>query len=335
MRRLVATTILSTSLLPAIASADVGGSHTDTAVPPPPDVTADGDITVQVNYTDVVYSFGGSGGPVCRWTQFTVGEYETFFDLYVEPDPLPPLPEVPELPTDREPTPEEIAEYDRLVAEREAEIERRRLAAERERIRLSQPAVIQLTQLGEIVDHRVFGTDCPGEGFDVRFIAVTTDEGGLLANVEDIAHGRIPEATPDISPSAEAGGVVNLGMWLAVEPPPEIGNITAEAGPVWVTVSPRHTNTTFGFGNGDSVTCDGVGDPIEDTHPDLDVVDESPICGYTYDRSSADDEPYRLDIGMTWTLPYTSSAGTGTLPPFTRTTTLDYDVDEVQTVGTR
>ena len=102
---------------------------------------------------------------------------------------------------------------------------------------------------------------------------------------------------------------------------------------MWVTVSPRHVDTTFDFGNGESHTCPGVGDPIEGAHPDLDVVAQSPACGYTYDVSSPDDEPYQLTIGMTWTLPYTSSAGTGTLAPFTRTTTLDCDVDEIQTVG--
>ena len=325
--------VIATAALPGNAGAGIGDSNDEgSSAPPPPQVSDDGDLTVRVQYTDVVYSFGGGGGPVCLWTQFTTGEYEAFFDLTVETE-LPPLPEIPELPTDREPTPEEIAERDRIIAEREAEEERRRIEAERERVRLAQPAVIPLTELGVIVDHRVFSTDCPGVGFAVRFIAVTTDEPGLLANAEDIAHGRIPEATPDVSPSAEAGGVVNLGLWLAVDEPAPIPNITAEAGPVWVTVSPRHVSTTFDLGNGDRLTCDGVGDPIENTHPDLDVVDASPICGYTYERSSPDDAPYQLEIGMTWTLPYTSSAGTGSLDPFTRTTTIDYDVDEVQTIG--
>ena len=316
------------------ALAGVGASNPNSPPPPPPVVSADGEIVVRVNYTDVVYTIGGSGGPVCTWRHFTTGEYEAYFDLTVDVDP-PPLPDVPDLPVDREVTPEERAEHDRAVEARAAEERQRRIDAERERRRKAAPSLIPLTELGTVVDHRVFAAECPS-GFSVRFIAVTTDEGDLLQNVMGIAQDRIPDATPDISPPIDVGGVVNLGLWLAIEPPPAVPNITAEAGPVWATVSPRHVATEFDFGDGTSISCDGIGDPIENSHPDLDVVEPSPVCGHVYRRSSPDDQPYRLEIGSVWSLAYTTSAGVGSpIESFTRRTVVPYDVDEIQTIGSR
>ena len=100
-------------------------------------------------------------------------------------------------------------------------------------------------------------------------------------------------------------------------------------------MTPTLATTTFDLGNGDSVTCDGTGVPIEDVYPDLDVVEQSPTCGYTYRTSSPEDAPYRLTITTTWELPYESSEGAGEIPPLERTVTVDYDVDEIQTVGVR
>ena len=117
---------------------------------------------------------------------------------------------------------------------------------------------------------------------------------------------------------------------------PTLDAITAQAGPaVWITVTPTLDTTTFDLGNGDSITCASTGVPIESVHPDLDVVEQSPTCGYTYLHSSPDDAPYQLSVTTTWVLPYTSSEGSGEIPPLERTITIDYDVDEIQTIGVR
>jgi hypothetical protein len=311
-------------------TADRGGG--DQQPQPEPTVDTDGDIEARVGYNGVIFTVGGGGGPTCTWRHMTTGEYEDFFDLVDEREP-PPLPEVPELPTDREPTEEEVEAHRRASEELDAEVERRRVAAEAEARRRAQPSTITSTELGEEKPHRVFSATCPGTGFFVRFIADTTDEDELLFSLEDIVEARIEAPIPDINPPVDVGGVVNLGMWMAITPQDPIPNITAEAGPHWVTVSPRHTSVTFTMGDGSPpIVCTGTGDPIPDS--EIDNAAASPICGHTYSQSSFDDAPYQLEIGTTWSIPYTSSSGSGDIGPYTRTETFAYDVDEIQTVGT-
>ncbi|WP_231106574.1 hypothetical protein, partial [Streptobacillus moniliformis] len=51
---------------------------------------------------------------------------------------------------------------------------------------------------------------------------------------------------------------------------------------MWATVTARYESTTWEFGNGDSLTCPGLGTPIVD----LETADAGP-CGYTYRWPSA------------------------------------------------
>jgi hypothetical protein len=140
----------------------------------------------------------------------------------------------------------------------------------------------------------------------------------------------VPAPTLDLSPSPEAGGIVNLGMWLAVDDP---GTTTARASlaGVWAQVTAEPTNITVDLGNGDTVVCDDLGSPIPNDA--LESLEQGP-CGYTYRQSSPDDIPYQLTIttnhAITWT---TSSGAAGSLAPIARSVTIDYDVDEVQTIG--
>ena len=82
------------------------------------------------------------------------------------------------------------------------------------------------------------------------------------------------------------------------------------------------------MGNGDVVRCDGPGVAIVDT----DTLDEGP-CGYTYRRSSPEDDPYTMSVTATWLVTYQSSAGSGSAGSIDRTLSVDYDVDEIQTIG--
>jgi hypothetical protein len=180
----------------------------------------------------------------------------------------------------------------------------------------------------------VYTVTCPGQASYERFVPVNLDADHLIAELTDVVRSRLQLPVPDINPTAESNGIVNLGLWLAVEPQ-TIDPITAQAGPaVWITVTPTLTATTYDFGNGDQVTCEGTGIPIRDVHPDLDVIEQSPTCGYTYRQSSPEDDPYQLTITTTWELPYTSSDGTGRIDPLDMNLTIDYDVDEIQTLGT-
>ena len=109
-------------------------------------------------------------------------------------------------------------------------------------------------------------------------------------------------------------------------------SVTARAGNVWATTRGELVSTTFDFGNGDVVTCDGFGDPIPPSKADS--IDESPVCGYTY-RDVSPDGAYPLTITSTWAVSWVGSGGSGgDLGTLDRTTTVDYEVLEIQTVGT-
>jgi hypothetical protein len=128
-------------------------------------------------------------------------------------------------------------------------------------------------------------------------------------------------------------------MWLAVSNAEPItlplGNF--QTGP-WVRVTATITETYWDMGNDearndDDFTCDGPGEVLTKDDPGWDSVEQGP-CGYTYDWFSPDDEPFVIEATATWTVTWTASDGRGgTSTPIERTSTLDYAVGEIQTVG--
>jgi hypothetical protein len=273
---------------------------------------SDGTVTSEAGTGDVVsgvvYSSGGPSGPKCSWDRYSNFEFERATGT----PPLEP-PQYSDDP-DVEVPPEE-------VTRREAELDRWQRD---ERRRRSEAKVTYVG--GE--PHYVYAVRCPGFTGNLRLVPTNLSAGDLVPGLYDVAIGRILAPVPDVSPEFGFTGYVNLGMWLAVEPT-TIAPITAEAGPnVWITVTPEHQSIDFDFGNGDTRTCDGFGEPISD----LETFDEGP-CGYTYRKSSPDREPYQVQVGSTWNLPYASSNGSGALPPFTRDAVFSHNVDELQTVG--
>jgi hypothetical protein len=159
---------------------------------------------------------------------------------------------------------------------------------------------------------------------------LTDPDPELVASVlRDRAAREIAPPSPSLSPSQR--GVVQLGMWLAVNDPGPY-EVTASATPgSWVTARAELTETRFDMGNGDVVVCAGAGDPIPDDT--LDSLEPSPECGYTY-RELDPDGYYVVTITSTWSVTWTSSRGTsGTQPPIVLSTTLEYPVVEIQSVG--
>ncbi len=186
---------------------------------------------------------------------------------------------------------------------------------------LTQNAIVDR----EGVPFRVYFVDCPG-GVDIRVVDPRITPGNLIPGLVDHAGDLIELPDSLVNPPVgEVYGVVNLGMWLAVEEA-SYEPITARAGAVWITVTPTIGRTTFEFGNGDDVVCEGFGVPIID----LDTIDEGP-CGYTYSQPG----DYTLTITSVWELPYTSSSGPGSAPALERTIQVPYEVIEIQTVGTK
>ncbi|MFN3256058.1 MAG: hypothetical protein ACE37B_10195 [Ilumatobacter sp.] len=286
-----------------------------------------GTFEVRARFNGVVVTEGGSGGPRCSWRRFSTGEYEDFLDITVDVDPLP-LPVVPDLPSGREPTLEELEAHRAATEAYEVEVVRRAEAERREQIRRAEPTSVLWRQGGEVIAHGFYGVYCPGAAVDFVYVALDTDDAVLLEEIEALMRGRLPVPAPDVSPGVEVGGIVNVGLWLAIEPPAVPVRLTAEAGPRWVSIVAVHTESVFDMGNGDRVRCGGVGDPIVD----LDTVEASPVCGYTYRQPSPAGVGFVLSISSEWVLPWVSSSGSGVLS-HTQTVAFDYDVDEVQTVG--
>lgn len=146
--------------------------------------------------------------------------------------------------------------------------------------------------------------------------------------VDDVTR-NVYAPRPALSPVTR--GVVNLGMWLAVQPQVPVTAFASASPTTWAQTTATMRETTFDFGNGDSITCAGGGDPIPASAKDS--IEQSPICGYTY-RDTNGGEPYRLTITSTWSVVSTTSSGVVVnQPDIVLSTTIDYPVVEIQTVG--
>ena len=177
-------------------------------------------------------------------------------------------------------------------------------------------------------EEMVFNRVCPdGAASGFTWVDTTVTVQDAIDDAVDRARRAVPAPTLDVNPPAEAGGIVNLGMWLALAPQDPI-TVRAEAGPHWAEATVTLASTSWAMGNGDTVTCDGPGEPIVD----LEDPGEGP-CGYTYRRSSPDDTPYELTVTATWEVDYRSSGPSGTAGSVDRTVSVAYDVDEIQTLG--
>ena len=145
----------------------------------------------------------------------------------------------------------------------------------------------------------------------------------------DAVRERVYAPLPALSPTVR--GVVNLGMWLAVEEPaenPVVARASASA-TTWAETRATLESTTFDFGNGDVVVCAGVGDPIPESAKES--IEPSPTCGYTVRA------PGTLSITITSTWDVVSSTSEGYVEEQTDivlSTVVTYDVIEIQTVGT-
>jgi hypothetical protein len=166
-----------------------------------------------------------------------------------------------------------------------------------------------------------------------RWIAVEPPSPTILVpDVVLVVRGHVQSPQPEINPATETA--VNLGLWLAVA---NTRPVTAEGrlGPLWARGRATLTSTTFDPGNGDApVVCDGGGTPMPDSRAN--DAGEGP-CGYTYTSlADARNDDLAITITSTWTITWVTSDGTAnSSPPETLvlTTTIPYDVYEVQTIG--
>lgn len=162
-------------------------------------------------------------------------------------------------------------------------------------------------------------------------VSVPPDPATLLPGTRRRVSEIVAPPAPAINPAGP--GYAQLGMWLAVE---DAGPYIARAqlpatGPatVWAETRAMLSQTTFRFDSGGSVTCAGAGTPIPATARD--DVGEGP-CGYTF-RDFVGDTT--IVITSEWTVSWELSDGRSGLDPnpIVLSTTMPYEVREIQTVG--
>ncbi len=145
----------------------------------------------------------------------------------------------------------------------------------------------------------------------------------------------IPLPAPQMNPPADEGAVVNVELWLWIDPEQwQPVSASAGAGGVQVTTVAAPERVEWSMGNGDTVTCVGPGTPYDsDRPPDEQETD----CTYTYREGSARAPEGRFTITatVTWTVRWSVSGavGGGELAPATRTSEVDIAVAEIQTLN--
>ena len=174
----------------------------------------------------------------------------------------------------------------------------------------------------------VFNRMCPdGAASGFTWVDTTVTVQDAIDDAVDRARQAVPSPTLDINPPPEVGGIVNLGLWLALTGQDPV-TVRAEAGPHWAEATVTLASTSWNMGN----LIDAVSEDTLMAIADPDDPGEGP-CGYTYRASSPDDHPFALSVTATWDVTYRSSGPSGAAGSIDRTLTVDYDVDEIQTIG--
>ena len=169
---------------------------------------------------------------------------------------------------------------------------------------------------------------CDGEVIAYGWAYTTPTPAQLVDGVRSEVVRQLPRPTPAISPPGP--GWVNLGLWLAVEP---VEAVTVENTIVGyeVRVTATPTRTSFRIDDQPPIVCEGFGTPVVD----LNTVEEGP-CGYTFRDVTAPGQPATITVTTTWSIDYfTSAHGEGHHSDLDQTTSIPYEVREIQTVGTR
>ena len=175
----------------------------------------------------------------------------------------------------------------------------------------------------------LYRVSCPS-GVSFRWATPSdyVDRQALIAAAYQYMVRDIPTPELNMSPRPEIGGIVNLGLWLAVNDPGDVSAV-AEVGPVWAVVTARFVGTTWNMGNGDVVNCDGLGVPYPDGS---NQIAEGP-CGYTYTERPPSGGYTVIATGHWEAHLLTSDGVDQMLDPIDMEFEFAYDVGEIITTG--
>lgn len=166
----------------------------------------------------------------------------------------------------------------------------------------------------------------------IQWVGTDTPEPDPVDVAGAAAREQVPLPELAINPGLDVGGVVNLGMWLAVSNPEPI-SVSVTGRGTTVTAVATLTESTWAMGDGTTVTCEAGGVPIERGSSAYSSTEEGP-CGHTY-RAASRGSGYDIEVTTTWTVTWSATDGrSGTAADVVRTASFEYEVAEIQTVGT-
>ncbi|MDQ6696193.1 MAG: hypothetical protein M3Z46_01880 [Actinomycetota bacterium] len=136
---------------------------------------------------------------------------------------------------------------------------------------------------------------------------------------------QVDVPAPATSPGLDQFQLVGLPTWLWVKAWDTVANTAAIPG-LSATVSARPVRSTWDFGAGGRVTCDGPGTPFDIHRP---ASNQSTDCALTFIQSGTYTARVTVDWAVSWKA---TTGGGGALPPLARTTTFPIQVRAAQAV---
>lgn len=142
---------------------------------------------------------------------------------------------------------------------------------------------------------------------------------------------RLPVPAIAANPSGEQ--LVMLPTWLWLSSGWQQESATASVPGVSVTAIARPTSLVWSMGDGAIVTCRDAGVPFP---AGGDPRAPSPVCGHTYQSSSAGqlDEAYPVSATVHWLVTWSGAGQSGEFPDMTTTATTGFRVVESQVINT-
>ena len=160
--------------------------------------------------------------------------------------------------------------------------------------------------------------------------------GGVVspADLAVAAYRQLWLPTPEIGSSPPGPQLVNLPVWLWLEPDswaPESATVSVPGVSVTATATP--VRVVWSMGDGTEVTCHSAGTPFPAR---ADPVAPSPDCGHTYRFSSQDRFGGAFPVRATqfWSVTWSGAGESGRFDDLTTTATTAWQVVESQAVNT-
>lgn len=151
--------------------------------------------------------------------------------------------------------------------------------------------------------------------------------------LEGIEIGMAPDVNPEWG---HRRSYVGVPVWLWVENPQPLTwgpySETASVGGQTITATAQVTSVRWSMGDGGVEVCGTTGTPYTTGYG----VTDSPTCGYRY-RTTSESQPgdrYTVTATSQWAVTWTSASGASGTVNLETTSSVDLEVNELQTVNT-